>query len=556
MAELARTGLTIAGAWLWGAPGALLGGVLGSILFPPEDAEGPRLNELNFQQSTVGAPIPIVFGTAQLAGNVIWSGGLIETKHSKEVGGFLGIGGQDVTNYTYSIDLAVGICEGPISGIRRIWADADLIYDASDDATLGERFNLEDFLEDFADVLTGIRAMSSQVDFELYLGTEDQLPDPTIQTYENVNYVTNVVPAYRGLAYIVFNEFQLEKYGNRIPNFRFEVYSGTSTTCGMYSAGVIYPWNLGADHADPRNFQNVHVYYDPNMDEWTRDYNQAVTGWGINASAIMEADGNYGGVDGGGLTTTYELVHKIYGYSHTGGPNGITPCSCGTGDDCLFDGVQLQLWHNILDVDTVCTAPGGECDEQYLHNPLHTGDNQLRVVFENSLYPAIGDPASGERHFYLGLRFPGFSACVGDRSTHIFPDRPIVVRRVLMPPDSILTWVWTNAWFKSIRAYNDDGPTNGVTSYPAGPTLITNGAPFYQGDPLYDNEEWWTEQYNQAIAEGRDPHALQPGWTYGVEYPRLQFGGWVAECDTVDAECVPMASIVSAICGRAGLSNG
>ena len=37
------------------------------------------------------------------------------------------------------------------------------------------------------------------------------------------------MPGFRGLAYIVFNDFQLEKYGNRIPNFRFEVYSGTPT---------------------------------------------------------------------------------------------------------------------------------------------------------------------------------------------------------------------------------------------------------------------------------------------------------------------------------------
>ena len=43
------------------------------------------------------------------------------------------MGGQEITTYTYSVDVAIGICEGEISGIRRMWADADLIYDASSD---------------------------------------------------------------------------------------------------------------------------------------------------------------------------------------------------------------------------------------------------------------------------------------------------------------------------------------------------------------------------------------------------------------------------------------
>ena len=46
-------------------------------------------------------------------------------------------------------------------------------------------------------------------------------PIPTIESYEGVGNG----PGYRGLAYIVFNDFQLEKFGNRIPNFRFEVTS-------------------------------------------------------------------------------------------------------------------------------------------------------------------------------------------------------------------------------------------------------------------------------------------------------------------------------------------
>ena len=94
-------GFVVGGPW-----GALIGGFLQQIFFPPEGPKGPRLNELNVQHSTVGAPVPIVYGTAALAGNVIWSGGLIETKHEDEQGGFLGVGGVTSTSYTYSVDVA------------------------------------------------------------------------------------------------------------------------------------------------------------------------------------------------------------------------------------------------------------------------------------------------------------------------------------------------------------------------------------------------------------------------------------------------------------------
>src|SRR5690606_15407414 len=60
--------------------------------------------------------------------------------------------------------------------------------------------------------------------FRLYLGGEDQLPDPDIEAYLGIGNVN----AYRGTAYIVFANFDLTDYGDRIPQFRFEVV-GTSS---------------------------------------------------------------------------------------------------------------------------------------------------------------------------------------------------------------------------------------------------------------------------------------------------------------------------------------
>jgi len=218
----AGIGSTIGGTFLGMSAASIgwsIGSTLGSILFAPDgpNTQGPRLSDLSVQTSTRGAPIPKVYGTARIAGNVIWSGGIQETSHTQDVGGKGGPSSSHTT-YTYSCSFAVGLCEGPIVGIRRIWADSVLIYNKGDAATADEL------------------AVSNQNGITVYTGSETQLPDPTIEAVEGVGNV----PAHRGMAYVVFDTFQLENHGNRIPNFTFEVveagtgtYLGAATTVGM-----------------------------------------------------------------------------------------------------------------------------------------------------------------------------------------------------------------------------------------------------------------------------------------------------------------------------------
>jgi len=179
--------------------GFIAGSSLGSMLFAPNmpDIQGPRMGDLKVQASTYGTMIPIYYGTARGAGQVIWSSDLIETSHEEEAGG-KGGPSQSVTTYTYSVNCAVGVCEGEITGIRRIWANGDLIYDQSTG-------NL------------GPTGQSSNI--RVYTGSETQVADSLLESYLGAGNV----PAHRGLAYVVFENLQLEKYGNRIPNFSFEV---------------------------------------------------------------------------------------------------------------------------------------------------------------------------------------------------------------------------------------------------------------------------------------------------------------------------------------------
>src|SRR5690606_19550302 len=55
--------------------------------------------------------------------------------------------------------------------------------------------------------------------YRIHLGDEEQLPDPFIEAFEGIGGT----PAYRGMAYVVIEDFPLEAFGNRIPNFTFEV---------------------------------------------------------------------------------------------------------------------------------------------------------------------------------------------------------------------------------------------------------------------------------------------------------------------------------------------
>jgi len=208
---MAQLAFGIAGAAA-GAPfgmsslGFSIGSAIGGALFAEtQKFEGPRVGELKATSSTQGAPIPRVYGTDALTGNLIWSSDLIETRKTVKSGGKGGGPKTSTTTYSYSVDMAVMICEGPISGIRKMWFNDRLKYDIS---TGG-------------DTSSAAASSAIQGSVKIYLGNETQLPDPTIESYEGAGNV----PAHRGTAYAMFTGLQLKDYGNARPNVRFEVVS-------------------------------------------------------------------------------------------------------------------------------------------------------------------------------------------------------------------------------------------------------------------------------------------------------------------------------------------
>lgn len=197
---------TIFGGPIGGFIGATIGGFIDNQLFPQKQ-QGPRLSDLAVQVSTYGQIIPKLYGPeCRMAGNIIWSSGLIETAHKQKSGGK---GGPTVqtTTYSYSVNIAVAICDAqrkPVQGIRRVWANAKLIMSQA-----GESGSV------VPDPITA-KVWS---EFVFHDGSFTQMPDSLLEGAIGIGDT----PAYRGTAYVVIWGLQLADYGNRIPNLEFLV---------------------------------------------------------------------------------------------------------------------------------------------------------------------------------------------------------------------------------------------------------------------------------------------------------------------------------------------
>lgn len=221
---------TIVGAYFGGPVGALIGSLIAGVIFAPKipGQEGPRADDLVITSSTAGKRIPYIAGRYITDGNIIWGLDIEEVATTRRVGRSLLSRGTRVTEYSYFATFAVSLCEGPIDGLIRVWAYAKPIYDRrpSDEVEA----NLLDAYPEIefgpfgpTQVITEIGTQNQQFESAatVYLGTDDQEPDPTMELHEGAGNV----PAYRGQAYVLFNRLPLDDFGfgARIPQLRFEV---------------------------------------------------------------------------------------------------------------------------------------------------------------------------------------------------------------------------------------------------------------------------------------------------------------------------------------------
>lgn len=217
---------------IFGVPqlGFLAGSLLGNLLFPNKSPRGgPKLTDIHVTSSTYGRAIPWGWATLRLGGNVIWAGQLVPHAHSQSPIG-KGLGGG--ASYTYSVTCGIGVCSteftGPILKVLKIWADTKLVYDSTGESGItnsipgnGGGGKGGGHHSNGAPVVNGnvTNAYNKLGHFRVYTGTQTQMPDAALEALVGADNAQ----AHRGMAYVVMDDIDLENYGNRVPNFTFEV---------------------------------------------------------------------------------------------------------------------------------------------------------------------------------------------------------------------------------------------------------------------------------------------------------------------------------------------
>jgi hypothetical protein len=190
----------VVGAIIGGPAGAIKGAMygftigltVGGILFPAEmQTQKVKPGTLNIQTSQYGIPVPVVYGSRKIAGNLIDYCNFQSHENEEETGG-KGGGGQSYTTFTYSVTVAFGLCMSPSDRrmtVIKAWAGKDEIS---------------------LDLLT------------IYDGSQTA-PDSYLANYDDRP------KTWKNLCYVVLRDYNLGN-STQIPNFTFELGIETSLT--------------------------------------------------------------------------------------------------------------------------------------------------------------------------------------------------------------------------------------------------------------------------------------------------------------------------------------
>ncbi|MGQ4661356.1 phage tail protein [Lysobacter sp. F6437] len=210
----------IVGAF-FGAPqlGMAIGGLIGGAI-DPEVIKAPGIGDAQKQTTQAGVPRPVVFGhPAPFMGNII-DGEHKARKITVEEGGK---GGPVVEQERFLLTSAIRICEGPIAGVVRIWRNGEVVYDRRSNEDIEAVFKPEGasatsaLLSYVAEMRAKTAAFQNRV--RIYLGDEDQLPDPALEAIHGVGNT----PYYRGTAYIVIEDDDVTDTRGACAQYEFEV---------------------------------------------------------------------------------------------------------------------------------------------------------------------------------------------------------------------------------------------------------------------------------------------------------------------------------------------
>ena len=182
--------LGLSGAVIGRAVGATLGQVIDQRLLGSGGGkvEGARIERFRLTSASEGGSVGRLWGRMRVSGQVIWATRFYETARTQGGGKGTPPAAQSTTSYSYSVSVALALCEGEILRVGRVWAD-------------------------------GVEVARESLNMRVYTGSETQMPDPKIEAVEGEGNA----PSYRGVAYVVLENLGLAAFGNRVPQFTFEV---------------------------------------------------------------------------------------------------------------------------------------------------------------------------------------------------------------------------------------------------------------------------------------------------------------------------------------------
>jgi hypothetical protein len=161
---------------------------MSGILYRSNQGSQPKaLAGMPIQTSVYGTVIPIVYGLARLAGNLMWYNDFTPTPTRSG-----GKGGNPVTGFDYKAAIAMALCEGPIITPGLLFAKAD------------------------KDSYTWTQMVA--LGWSVFLGTTSQ----SAWGYVTTNHPTEAL-AYRQIAYVARSDWPLTSGGN-LANWAWEIY--------------------------------------------------------------------------------------------------------------------------------------------------------------------------------------------------------------------------------------------------------------------------------------------------------------------------------------------
>ena len=332
------------------------------------NSTAPTDSGIKFSSSAYGIPLPIVFGSDKLQGNVFWASPVRRVVNA-------GVSYQ-------TVDFALGLCEGEINGLLKMWLAERLIMDNSVDVDVSDVIqpNNDGFIAgrqiDFTDPEGPLKNVASSVKttrISVFNGGETQLPEGIMAAREGYDNV----PAYRGVAYILFENFIVSD--SSIPALFAEITSNTENS---------FPRLYGNNATTPEVFDRPNgdlVIVDPSYD--------------LVHVACVDSNGTATPANGEGFAVFDNNLMSLLSETEidvttsTNVSYGVTRLLPSTGflmvHNIVGNAGTLRVWNPFTQTFVDTFGPGGSVSD---HN-LATG---LSALYNGSLAFVGIDPLTGK----------------------------------------------------------------------------------------------------------------------------------------------------------------